>query len=109
MICFIIVSNITTIMKLKKLEMLVEEIKKEYDIAKEDYDMSSMFSSGGHLMRVEMCKNLVNKINKIYGTKYSLEMPKLKEPFNEVREYFKKVKNQEYEQDKNTFNFFGDD
>lgn len=54
-----------------KLDLLVEKIKKYHQESHEHYLMSSMMSGQG-LCGMEVCKNLIKDINKIYGKAYKI-------------------------------------
>jgi len=60
-------------MRSKKLDLLVEEIQKQYRESQGDYEMSSIFGSVGPSERMDLCKYMVNKINEIYQTKYQVK------------------------------------
>jgi hypothetical protein len=59
-------------MKNKKLDLLVEEIQRQYDKSHEEYLMSSMLSIHG-IETAYACKRFLNKINEVYNTNYELK------------------------------------
>lgn len=59
-------------MRSKKLDMLVGEIRRQYEAAENDYEANGP-AWPQVLKRMDMCKELINRLNKIYNTKYELK------------------------------------
>lgn len=57
----------------RKIDLLVGELQKEYTSADQNYQASSLFTSIGFMHRMELCRDLITKINELYKTDYKLK------------------------------------
>lgn len=71
-------------MKDKKLDKLVEYIRREYRTAREDEKMSSIFSSAGDMQRIQDYESILSKVNEIFGTNYSFSENSNPEDYDEL-------------------------
>ncbi|MEK6963774.1 MAG: hypothetical protein AABX70_05065 [Nanoarchaeota archaeon] len=58
-----------------RLDQLVSNIYTVHDDALGGYYSSGMFNAFTHLGRVELCRDLIQKINELYQTRYEVPEP----------------------------------